>query len=65
VKAKYWRDENDLDRKRKKEAEFLVLGDIATDAMLGYFVSNENAKNRMLDFGVDATKVHIKSDFYF
>lgn len=65
INAKYWRDENDLDRKRRKEAEFLVLGDIATDAILGYLVYNENAKNTVIDFGVDATKVHIKADFYF
>jgi hypothetical protein len=35
IKAKYWKDENDLDRKRRKEAEFLVLGDIAKEALLG------------------------------
>ncbi|MDI9319570.1 MAG: DUF4433 domain-containing protein [Phycisphaerales bacterium] len=36
INAKYWRDENDLDRKRRKEAEFLVLGDIAKAAILGF-----------------------------
>lgn len=36
INAKYWKDENDLDLKRRKEAEFLVLGDIATDGVLGY-----------------------------
>jgi len=65
INAKYWRDENDLDRKRRKEAEFLVLGDIATDAILGYLVFNEKAKDTVIDFGVDASKVHIKSDYYF
>ncbi len=33
VKAKYWHDENDLDLKRRKEAEFLVLGDIPTNSI--------------------------------
>lgn len=65
IKAKYWRDENDLDKKRRKEAEFLVLGDIPTDAILGYLVSNESARDKMIDFGVDIANVHIKSNYYF
>ena len=35
INAKYWKDENDLDKKRRKEAEFLVLGDISLHAILG------------------------------
>lgn len=65
IRAKYWRDDNDLDLKRRKEAEFLVLGDIASEAILGYLTYNENAKNRLLAFGANATNVHIKNDFYF
>jgi hypothetical protein len=65
VMAKYWRDENDLDLKRRKEAEFLVLGDIPIEGILGFLVFNQNAQNRMIGFGVDAKKVHIKSDYYF
>lgn len=65
INAKYWKDENDLDRKRRKEAEFLVLSDISIDAILGFIVSNENAKNRVIGFGADVANVHIKSDFYF
>lgn len=65
INAKYWRDENDLDRKRRKEAEFLVLGDIAREAILGFITYNENAKNKVIDFGADATNILIKSGFYF
>lgn len=65
INAKYWKDENDLDRKRRKEAEFLVLGDIAKDAILGYLVYNENAQSKIINFGANAENVHIKSDFYF
>ncbi len=65
VKAKYWRNDNDLDLKRRKEAEFLVLGDITIDAVLGFWVSNENAKNRVIAFGANANNVHIKPEFYF
>lgn len=65
INAKYWIDENDLDRKRRKEAEFLVLGDITQEAILGFITHNENAKNKVINFGVDLAKVIIKSEFYF
>jgi hypothetical protein len=65
INAKYWRDENNLDLKRRKEAEFLVLGDIANDAILGFLVYNENARNTVINFGADAARVHIKPDYYF
>jgi hypothetical protein len=65
INAKYWKDENDLDKKRRKEAEFLVLGDISLHAILGYITYNENAKNKIITFGADATNVLIKPEFYF
>lgn len=43
IKAKYWRSDTDLDLKRRKEAEFLVLGDIAIEFVLGYVVFNQQA----------------------
>ena len=65
INAKYWKDEKDLDLKRRKEAEFLVLGDIAPDGILSYFTYNENAKKRIIDFGADASKVVVKPEYYF
>lgn len=65
INSKYWIDENDLDRKRRKEAEFLVLGDIAQKSILGFITYNDNAKNTIINFGADASKCHIKSKFYF
>lgn len=65
IKAKYWIDENDLDRKRKKESEFLVLGDVPKEAILGYITYNEKAKNRALNYGANAENVHIKPEYYF
>jgi hypothetical protein len=65
IKAKYWKDEYDLDRKRRKEAEFLVLGDISQEAILGYITYNEYAQNRVINFGANTNKILIKSEFYF
>jgi len=59
VFAKYWRDENDLDLKRRKEAEFLVLGDLVSDGILGYIVFNETARNRMISFGANTETVYV------
>jgi hypothetical protein len=65
INAKYWKDEKDLDLKRRKEAEFLVLGDIPATAVLGYLVYNEPAKQKLLTFGVTEAMVHIKPQSYF
>lgn len=65
INGRYWKDENDLHRKRRKEAELLVLGDIMINGILGYLVQNQNAKTSLVNFGVNAKHVHIKPDYYF
>jgi hypothetical protein len=65
IKAKYWKDENDLDIKRRKEAEFLVLGDIPSDSILGYITYNENAKQKILTFRGNDEMIYIKQEYYF
>lgn len=65
IKAKYWKDEKDLDLKRRKEAEFLVLGDIPFTAVLGFVVFNERAKNTLKANGVIENKIHINGNSYF
>lgn len=65
VNEKYWTKDNDLDLKRRKEAEFLVLGDIDPAGILGFVVYNQNAQTRMVDFGVNKLNVPIKPDYYF
>ena len=46
INAKYWKDENDLDKKRRKEAEFWVLGDISLHAILGYITYQRKCKKQ-------------------
>lgn len=65
VKAQYWKDEKDTDRKRRKEAEFLVAGDIPTSAIKGYIANNEAAKAALTLMGVPEGQVSIKPNFYF
>ncbi len=66
IQKKYWRSETDLDLKRRKEAEFLVLGDIPAEALLGFVVYNTTVGQQikqMPQFG--NKKFSVKPDYYF
>lgn len=65
VKAKYWRNENDLDLKRRKEAEFLVENDIPLSAIIGWIVYNENAKLVLESEGIVEELIYIRPICYF
>ncbi|SDI13073.1 type II toxin-antitoxin system toxin DNA ADP-ribosyl transferase DarT [Mucilaginibacter sp. P25] len=65
INAQYWVDYNDLDLKRRKEAEFLVIDDIPASAILGFAVYNKNAKQKLLAFDISESKIVIKPDYYF
>lgn len=65
INAKYWLDENDLDLKRRKEAEFLIENDLPITAILGYAVYNKAAKQKLIDLGIEENKIAIKSEYYF
>lgn len=65
INAINWIDKNDLDKKRRKEAEFLVLGDISRIALKSFIVYNQSAKTKLITIGIDATKIDIKPNFYF
>lgn len=65
IKKDFWKDENDLDLKRRKEAEFLVEGDIPLDVISGWVVYNEVAQKRLLDLGISDDRIVIRENFYF
>lgn len=65
IESKYWNDENDLDLKRRKEAEFLVENDVPRSAILGFAVFNVAAKNKLLALGINEKQIVIKPDYYF
>ncbi len=65
IHAKYWKDEYDLDLKRRKEAEFLVEEDLPPTTIIGWVVYNEKAKTRLLEMGIAASNIHIDSESYF
>ena len=66
INSKFWKDEKDLDLKRRKEAEFLLSGDLPADAVIGFAVAiNETAEiiKQMPAFG--DKKIIIRPDYYF
>ncbi|MEP6467059.1 MAG: DUF4433 domain-containing protein, partial [Parafilimonas sp.] len=66
INKQFWKDEKDLDLKRRKEAEFLLSGDLPSSAILGFMVAiNETAEiiKQMPDFG--DKKISVKPQFYF
>ncbi|GIV30500.1 MAG: hypothetical protein KatS3mg028_1566 [Bacteroidia bacterium] len=65
VKEKDWHNTEDLDLKRRKQAEFLIQGDLPFEAILGFIVYNQNAQNALLKFGVMAKQIHISKNSYF
>lgn len=66
VRSRYWNDENDLDFKRKKEAEFLIKGDIPFEAILGFAVFDNSAKEKVIEeLNGASKKVVIKPNYYF
>lgn len=65
VYSSHWNIEEDLDLKRRKEAELLVKQDLPIEYVRGYVVYNETAKQRMMSSGVAPEKIVVKPDFYF
>ncbi len=64
VKTQYWKNDNDLDLKRRKEAEFLIGCDIPVTAIAGYIVYSENACVKLQQMGVK-NEIRINNNFYF
>ena len=65
VRSKYWQDENDLDLRRRMEAEFLLPGDLPASAIRGYVVHNKTAEDTLLQLGATTETAIIKPGFYF
>lgn len=65
IRARNWKSGEDTDLKRRKEAEFLLLGDLIPELISGFVVYNEAAQEKLLNWGVKENRVVIKKDFYF
>lgn len=65
IKSSYWGGADNLDTKRKKQAEFLVLGDIAPKHIIGFVCYNDTAKTKLISMGVDEQKIKVIPKAYY
>jgi hypothetical protein len=65
IKAKYWSGNENLNVKRKKQAEFLVGGDLPADCIVGYVCYDDNSKQKLIDMGIDEAKIKVFPNAYY
>ncbi len=66
VNTQYWKSDTDLDLKRRKEAEFLVMGDVAKEAIIGFAVyASATAEGIKALPGFADKKIVVKPNYYF
>jgi hypothetical protein len=65
IKAAYWGGQENLDTKRKKQAEFLVYNDLPVDFLSGFGCYNDEAKRRLVQIGINDDIVKVVPNAYF
>lgn len=66
VKARQWSGENiPLDLKRKKQAEFLIKGDVIPGLITGFGCYNKVSKKKLIDFGINENSVKVIPSAYY
>ena len=65
VKSSYWGGEENLNIKRKKQAEFLVSDDVPSKCITAFGCYNEIAKQKLVAFGIEASKIKLIPKEYF
>ncbi len=63
INAIDWTSARDL--KRKKEAEFLVNGDIPANCVVGFICYNTEAKSKLLAMNIEEGKIYVDLKYYF
>lgn len=65
TKTEIWKNESDLDLKRRKEAEFLIKQGLAYNNILGFATFDKNSKSKLTDLGIDSNKIGVRRNYYF
>ena len=65
VYAQFWNVEDDIDLKRRKEAELLIKTELPAKYIKGFVVYNNEARVQLLEYGVAASKIVIRESYYF
>ncbi len=65
IRAPYWGGDENLDVKRKKQAEFLLQADLPPDFIVGFGCFSEKTKKELISLGVEEQKIKIIPDAYY
>jgi hypothetical protein len=65
VQSSYWGGAGNLNIKRKKQAEFLVMNDLPPDFVIGFVCYNEKSKNKLISIGVDENRIKVIPTAYY
>jgi hypothetical protein len=65
IKAPYWGGTENLDLKRKKQAEFLIGSDVAPQCLLYFGCCNITARDNLISIGIDERKIKIVPNAYY
>ncbi|MEQ8239273.1 MAG: DUF4433 domain-containing protein [Cyclobacteriaceae bacterium] len=65
VKEPYWSGQENLNIKRKKQAEFIVNGDIPPNFIIGFGCYNDSTKQKLIEFGVNDQLVKVIPNAYY
>jgi len=65
LRAGYWSGVENLNLKRKKQAEFLVRNDIPPELIINFGCYNQNAKNQLLNYGISDERIIIVPQAYY
>jgi ssDNA thymidine ADP-ribosyltransferase, DarT len=65
IKAPFWGGQNNLNVKRKKQAEFLVKDDLKHEFLRGIVCYNQSAKQKLINIGVEEEKIKIFPQAYY
>ena len=65
IKAPFWGGIENLNIKRKKQAEFLVLDDVPPSFIMGFCCYNESAKVKLVNMGIKEEKIKVIPNAYY
>ena len=65
IRHSYWSGQENLNIKRKKQAEFLISGDLSAEHIVGFGCYNEAAKKKLLEMEITDEKIKIIPNSYY
>jgi len=65
VRASYWGGQENLNLRRKKQAEFLIANDISSELIIGFACYNNKAKDKLVGYGIKEEKIRVSPNAYY